>query len=107
MIQALGNTNVNITECNILWMIIGNPSKLLVFSPKNREAQVALIKKAMTIQPDISHYKIEINFPLSQGYNILVNVKNHVPLNIKLVEWSKNYINFYINSNINDSSMVF
>src|SRR3954467_8199315 len=42
-IRTLKDTNINISDCCILWMIIGNPSKLSVFSPKNREIQVDLV----------------------------------------------------------------
>jgi len=48
MITTLKNTtNIDITECYILWMIIGNPLKLSVFSPKNREIQVDYINKSI------------------------------------------------------------
>ncbi len=48
MITTLKNTtNIDITECYILCMIIGNPLKLSVFSPKNREIQVDYINKSI------------------------------------------------------------
>ncbi|UZO03689.1 uncharacterized protein OCT59_024092 [Rhizophagus irregularis] len=105
-IKTLRTPVINISECYILWMIIGNPSKLLVFSPLNREAEVVYIKKEMSIQPDKSYYQIEINdFPLSQGYTILINA---YPINMKLAKWSKNHTSFqiiestYNNSNFNN-----
>ncbi|RGB40250.1 kinase-like domain-containing protein [Rhizophagus diaphanus] len=44
IIRILNDANIDITECYILWMIIGNP-KLSVSNPKNRELQVHCIKK--------------------------------------------------------------
>ncbi|CAB5377685.1 unnamed protein product [Rhizophagus irregularis] len=109
MIKTLKTPVINVSECYILWMIIGNPSKLLVFSPLNREAEVVYTKKEMSIQPDKSYYQIEINdFPLCQGYTILINA---YPINMKLTKWSKNRISFqiiestYNNLNLNNSKL--
>ncbi|CAB4479881.1 unnamed protein product [Rhizophagus irregularis] len=109
MIKTLKTPVINVSECYILWMIIGNPSKLLVFSPLNREAEVVYTKKEMSIQPDKSYYQIEINdFPLCQGYTILINA---YPINMKLTKWSKNWISFqiiestYNNLNLNNSKL--
>jgi hypothetical protein len=46
-------------------VIIGNPSKLSVFSPKNREIRVNYIKETVTLQLDNSNYHKRIPF---QGY---------------------------------------
>jgi hypothetical protein len=35
IINKLSETSVNIKECYIIWIIIGNPSSLSVFNPKN------------------------------------------------------------------------
>ncbi|PKY45422.1 kinase-like protein [Rhizophagus irregularis] len=100
---------INISECYILWMIIGNPSKLLVFSPLNREAEVVYTKKKISIQPDESYFQIEITeFPLCQGNTIFINA---YPLKLKLAKWAKNCIKFqiiesiYNNSNLNNSKL--
>ncbi|EXX71914.1 uncharacterized protein OCT59_019037 [Rhizophagus irregularis] len=103
IIKKLEGTNVDITKCDVLWMIVGNPSKLLVLSPKNRELQVGCIKKSITIQFDKSNYCIKSPFPLSHGYTISVyayySSTNYEPINIKLFEWNKEYINFQIKYN--------
>ncbi|CAB4422114.1 unnamed protein product [Rhizophagus irregularis] len=104
IIKKSEETNVDITKCYVLWMIVGNPSKLLVLSPNNQELQIDYIKESITIQPDKSNYCIKSPFPLYRGYTISVyayySSTNYEPINIKLVEWSKGYINFQIKSNI-------
>ncbi|RIA98779.1 hypothetical protein C1645_748724 [Glomus cerebriforme] len=103
IIETSNNIKINISECYILWIIIGNPLKLSVFSPKNREFQVDCINKPITLQPNISIYSIKTPFRLSQGYTILINVNcsmtDESTTIIKLVEWSYNSINFEIKSN--------
>src|SRR2546421_5963198 len=47
--------NFEIKECYILWMIVGKPSKLSVFSPKNREFQIISINESILLQPDKSY----------------------------------------------------
>src|SRR4051812_35431302 len=88
-IRTLKDTNINITDCCILWMIIGNPLKLSVFSPKNREIQVDLVKESIALQPEYSHYSIETSRQLSQGHFIAVNTYCFEPVNLKFVGWSK------------------
>jgi hypothetical protein len=102
-IKSSKNSNISIKECYILWMIIGSPSKLSVFSPKNREFLVQYLKKSITLQPADEFYcHIKTPFPLYQGCCISVNVyyppSNYEPMNdIKLIEWSYNSIRFQIN----------
>src|ERR1044072_2502232 len=107
IIKSLKNTNNNITECYILWMIIGNPSKLSVFSPKNQDCQVYYFTKSIILQSNQSDYYIETPFPLSQEYTVSINthcLTNYELINIKL---SKGSINFRIvkPSNLNNSSL--
>ncbi|RGB27238.1 hypothetical protein C1646_719150 [Rhizophagus diaphanus] len=85
-------------------MIVGNPSKLSIFSPNNRKFQVDCIRESITIQPDKSNYCIKTPFPLSHGYTISVHAyypsTNYEPINIiKLVGWNDEYINFQITYN--------
>ncbi|POG65397.1 hypothetical protein GLOIN_2v1861852, partial [Rhizophagus irregularis DAOM 181602=DAOM 197198] len=115
MIKNL-NRDVDITECYILWVIIGNPSKLSVFSPRNREFQADYIKKSITLQLDDFYCPIKTSYKLSEGCTISVNTycstANYEPNNIKikLVGWSEDCIYFkiaksnYNNSNLNNSS---
>ncbi|RIA81540.1 hypothetical protein C1645_790187, partial [Glomus cerebriforme] len=117
MIRTLENSNINATEikeCYILWMIIGNPLKLSVFSPKNRELEVNCIKESITLQPDNSYYSIKSSARLSQGDTVFVNIycstTNYELINIKLIGWSNNCIYFrifksiYKNSHLNISN---
>src|SRR5256885_3791851 len=87
-------------------MIIGNPIKLSVFSPNNRELQVDRIKRSITLQPDESNYGIETPFPLSQGYTILINATTNYE-SIKIVEWSYNSISFQITKSAYNDSIDF
>ncbi|CAB5369950.1 unnamed protein product [Rhizophagus irregularis] len=98
IINKLTETNVNITECYIWWMIIGNPTQLSVFSPSNREFQTECIKKTITLQPGKQIYNVKTPIPLSRGYTILINA--HCPSTnyelknpVKLVDWAYNSIN--------------
>ncbi|CAB5392622.1 unnamed protein product [Rhizophagus irregularis] len=111
IINKLTETNVNITECYIWWMIIGNPTQLLVFSPSNREFQTECIKKTITLQSGKQIYNVKTPVPLSRGYTILINA--HCPSTnyelknpVKLVDWAYNSINLQIidnESSINQS----
>ncbi|CAI2173231.1 14958_t:CDS:2 [Funneliformis geosporum] len=97
MISPIEKPSIDINKCSVLWMIVGNPLKLSVFSPNNREIQVDRIKKSITLQPNKSIYGIETQFPLSHGYNILIGTHfSSTNYNIKLVDWSYNCINFNI-----------
>jgi hypothetical protein len=109
MIKNL-NRDIDIRESYILWMIIGNPSKLSVFSPRNRESQVCCINESITLQRNNSFYPIKTPCQLSEGYTISVNVccstTNYEPVKINLIGWSQYYIYFQIiKSNCNSSNL--
>ncbi|CAB5215452.1 unnamed protein product [Rhizophagus irregularis] len=113
MIKTLNkNSEINITECYILWMITGIPSELLVFSPRNRELPVSRIKEPITLRNDDSdsNYSIEISHQLSQGDIVSINIHcsttNYEPINVKLIGWSKNRINFQILKPIYNNSSL-
>lgn len=85
-------------------MIIGNPTKLSVFSPSNREFQMECIKKTITLQSGKQIYNVKTPVPLSRGYTILINA--HCPSTnyelknpVKLVDWVYNSINLQIIDN--------
>ncbi|CAB4488115.1 unnamed protein product [Rhizophagus irregularis] len=117
MIKTLNvnNSKINITECYILWMIIGKPSELSVFSPKNRELQVYYMRDYITLQPDNSYYSIRTSYQLSQEDTISVNIycstTNCGLMDVKFVGWSKSTISLQIiynelNLNIPNSNTV-
>ena len=60
--------NFKIAECYILWMIIGNPLTLSIFSPKNRDCQVNYFKKSIALEPNRLDHHIESPFPLPQRF---------------------------------------
>ncbi|CAB4376582.1 unnamed protein product [Rhizophagus irregularis] len=104
IIKKSKDISIDITKCYILWMIVGNPSKLSIFSSNNRKFQVDCIRESITIQPNKSNYCIKTPFPLSHGYTISVHAyypsTNYEPINIiKLVGWNDEYINFQITYN--------
>ncbi|CAB4439766.1 unnamed protein product [Rhizophagus irregularis] len=105
-IKSSIDSNISIKECHIIWMMIGRPSKLSVFSPKNRESLVQYFKESITLQSADESCHIKTPFPLSQGCCISVNANyppsNDEPMNgIKLIEWSYNSIRLQL-SNFND-----
>ncbi|RGB22819.1 hypothetical protein C1646_729827 [Rhizophagus diaphanus] len=117
MIKTLNKySKIDITECYILWMIIGIPSELLVFSPRNRELPVNYIKESITLRNDDfdSNYPIKTSQQLSQGDIISINIycstTHYELINVKLIGWSKNHIIFqilqpiYNDSNLNNST---
>ncbi|PKC72654.1 hypothetical protein RhiirA1_411589, partial [Rhizophagus irregularis] len=73
IIKKLKETSFDIKKCYVLWMIVGNLSKLSVLSPNNREFQVDCIKESIKIQSNKTNYYIKIPFPLSLGYIISVH----------------------------------
>ena len=83
-------------------MIIGNPSKLSVFSLNNRDFQVTRFKKSITLQPDSSYYSIETPCQLSEGCTISVNAYYHELINIKLIGWSKNCFDIQLDNFLTD-----
>jgi hypothetical protein len=97
--------NINIKDFCILWIMIGNPSKLSVFSPKNREIQVDYVKESITLQHDNSSYSIKTSHQLSQGCDIYINCLK--PINIKFTGWSKNCVYLNIsNTSIDSNSKI-
>ncbi|GBC01719.1 hypothetical protein RclHR1_04300001 [Rhizophagus clarus] len=103
IIKKVEETSINIAECYVSWIVIGKPSKLSVFSPKNRDLQVNYIKKSVKLQPNKRNYVIETSFTLYEGNTVFVHAI-HSPINcepndiIKLVEWKENSINVQIES---------
>ncbi|CAB4426478.1 unnamed protein product [Rhizophagus irregularis] len=61
IIKKVEETSIDITKCYVSWMIIGKPSQLSVFSPKNRELQVDYIKKSIKLQSNEFNYVYEPN----------------------------------------------
>ncbi|GBC04279.1 hypothetical protein RclHR1_00560006 [Rhizophagus clarus] len=104
-IKTFKNIEIDITECYILWMIIGNPLKFSVFSSRNQELQVYCIKRNVILLPNNFYYQIKIPYQLSEGCTISVNFYcNYEPINIKIniVGWSEYCIYFrIIKSNYN------
>ncbi|CAG8552419.1 12204_t:CDS:2, partial [Funneliformis mosseae] len=107
MIRTSRKSKIDVRDCFILWMIVGNPLKLSVFSPNNREIQVERIKKSINYQPYKSMYDVETRFPLSHGCSILVNAYHpSTTFDIKLLKWSKNYITFQINESMYNNNQI-
>jgi hypothetical protein len=106
IIDTSNNENINISECHILWFIIGNPLKLSVFSPNNREFQVDYIKESITLKPNQSIYSIKTPFPLYQNYTVLINANfsmtDYEYNIIKLTGWSYSSMDFEIKSTYED-----
>ncbi|CAB4421166.1 unnamed protein product [Rhizophagus irregularis] len=102
IIDTSNNENINISECYILWIIIGNPLRLSVYSPNNREFQVDHIKESITLNPNKSTYIVKTSFPLSQEYTVLINANfsmtDYEYNIIKLTGWSYNSIDIEIKS---------
>ncbi|GES72673.1 kinase-like domain-containing protein [Rhizophagus clarus] len=96
-----GRRNIDVTKYYILWIIIGNPLKLSIFSPKNRDFQVNYLKRSVTLRSNKSNYLIETTFPLHEGYTGFVHA-NHSSINyesnniIKIIEWKKKSIEIQI-----------
>ncbi|EXX57343.1 Ack1p [Rhizophagus irregularis DAOM 197198w] len=88
----------DINECYVLWMIIGNPLELSIFSPINREIQVNCIKESIVIQPNKQNYNVITPFLLSEGCSILIDATTDYEFKniIKLFEWTRNSITFQI-----------
>jgi hypothetical protein len=103
IIKKVEETSINIAACYVSWIVIGKPSKLSVFSPKNRELQVNCIKESIKLQPDKQNYVIETSFTLHEGYTVFAHAShssiNCEPNNIvKLVGWKEKFINVQIKS---------
>ncbi|GES99674.1 piwi domain-containing protein [Rhizophagus clarus] len=95
-ITPLSESSIDIRECYVLWMIVGIPSKVNVFSPRNRELHVNYtIKEQITfrLDDDDSYYPIKTLFQLTKGDTIFVNT--YFPVigyGLKFVNWSKDFI---------------
>ncbi|GBC09434.1 hypothetical protein RclHR1_08860007 [Rhizophagus clarus] len=91
-------SSIDINECYILWMIIGIPSKLQVFSPRNRELELDanhIINEQVTLRLDDedTYYPIKTSFQLEKGDFVFVNTDIRPKgYGIKFVNWSKNCI---------------
>ncbi|CAB5369916.1 unnamed protein product [Rhizophagus irregularis] len=111
VIKKLETTNIDITRCYILWMIIGIPSKSSVFSPKNRKIQVNYIKESITLQPNQSCYPIKVPFLLSEddvisvyAYYSLTNLEPNSII-IKLIKWKDRFVDVQITDIISMSDI--
>ncbi|PKC59018.1 hypothetical protein RhiirA1_470052 [Rhizophagus irregularis] len=111
VIKKLEATNIDITRCYILWMIIGIPSKSSVFSPKNRKIQVNYIKESITLQPNQSCYPIKVPFLLSEddvisvyAYYSLTNLEPNSII-IKLIKWKDKFVDVQITDIISMSDI--
>ncbi|GBC32495.1 Piwi domain-containing protein [Rhizophagus irregularis DAOM 181602=DAOM 197198] len=107
-IIPLSESNINIKECYVSWIIVGIPSNLKVFSPRNRELHVSYIKTQVTVRLGIdnSYYPIKTSHQLAKGDSIFANI--YYPFlghGLKFVNWSKNFIYFQIFRD-NNVSMV-
>ncbi|CAG8525185.1 8949_t:CDS:2 [Funneliformis caledonium] len=97
-------SNFRITECHILWFIIGKPSKLSVFSPRNRSFEVVdLIKAQFLLKPDKSYYRINIENTTLHGNNYFFinsdySTTNFGPNHIKIAGWESNAIDVKISN---------
>lgn len=95
MIKTLRTDNI-ITECFLLWVIVGNPSVTSVFSPKNRDLQIYYIKELKIDRNEESYYIIQTPSLLSRGCCVSVNAyyssTTYEPLNIKSILWKRNQI---------------
>ncbi|CAB4376520.1 unnamed protein product [Rhizophagus irregularis] len=90
IIKKLEETSIDITKCNVFWMIIGNPLKLSVFSPYNRDVLVKCFKGSISLQPNQLNYHIKVPFPLLQNDTIFFNApsKEFEHRTIKLINWT-------------------
>ncbi|CAB5369874.1 unnamed protein product [Rhizophagus irregularis] len=88
IIKKSEETIADITKCCVLWVIIGNPSKLSVFSPKNRGIQVNYIKETVTLQLDNSNYHKKIPFQGYEGHLFSVHAYcPHKPnINVQIIK---------------------
>ncbi|CAB5369751.1 unnamed protein product [Rhizophagus irregularis] len=108
IIKKSNKTNTDLTNCNVFWMIIGKPSKLSVFSPKNRRnIIVKYCKKSITLQPKQLNYHVEIPFPLLQDEFIFFNTAPkgfELRSTIKLISWNHNSIDINFDPQLNNES---
>ncbi|GES80298.1 kinase-like domain-containing protein [Rhizophagus clarus] len=102
IINKIEETDIDITECYVSWIIIGNPSQLSVFSPSNRELQVDYIKDYIKFQSNKLNYTIDTSITLYEGYTVFVQANhssiNYKSNNIRFVGWQEKSINVQIES---------
>ncbi|CAI2170180.1 19206_t:CDS:2 [Funneliformis geosporum] len=102
-----------ISECRMLWMIIGIPSELSVFSPNNRDFKVDFIKTPIIIKPERSYFcKINTKIELGEGDRIFINsdhsTTNYGPNNIiKLAGWESHSFDVQVINFNYDRSRLF
>ncbi|POG80804.1 hypothetical protein GLOIN_2v1471288 [Rhizophagus irregularis DAOM 181602=DAOM 197198] len=84
--------------------MIGNPSKLSVFSPNNREIHVGYVKQSIKLQRKNSSYSVKTSHKLFQGYGISINCFR--PINIKFTGWSKNCVHLNISNSDLGNSLI-
>ncbi|PKC62959.1 hypothetical protein RhiirA1_538117 [Rhizophagus irregularis] len=109
IIKKLKETSIDITNCNVFWMIIGKPLKLSVFSPRNRDVLIKCFKTSISLislQPDQSNYRIKVPFPLLQDEIIFFNEtpKEFEHRTIKLINWTYDSIDINFGSQLNNEN---
>ncbi|CAB4485943.1 unnamed protein product [Rhizophagus irregularis] len=108
IIKKSKETNIDVANCNIFWMIIGKPSKLSVFSPINRRnIIVKYCKIPITLKPKQLNYHVEIPFPLLQDEFIFFNTTSkgfELRSTIKLISWNHNSIDINFDPQLNNES---
>ena|ERR1051325_2013817 len=87
-------------------MIIGDPLKLSVFCPSNRDLQVTCFKESIKLQPDqpYNNYSIKAPCQLSEGCTISFNSFNSHQGGIKLTGWSKEWIDIQLVEDIEEET---
>ncbi|GES99717.1 kinase-like domain-containing protein [Rhizophagus clarus] len=95
-IKTFKNIEIDITECYILWMIIGNPLKFSVFSSRNQELQVYCIKRNKYSINLIGHGLIEntkvIDIPSTKFFPLISEIESIFKEIIKLEEAAEHNI---------------
>ncbi|EXX70781.1 uncharacterized protein OCT59_019176 [Rhizophagus irregularis] len=112
IIKKIKETSIDVTKCNVFWMIIGNPLKLSALSPHNRDVLVKCFKGSISLQPNQLNYHIKVPFPLLQRDTIFFNApsKEFGHGTIELINWTYDSIdikfilfnNSYDQPNINN-----
>ncbi|CAG8565470.1 6853_t:CDS:2 [Funneliformis caledonium] len=106
-------TYISISECRMLWMIVGIPSEMSVFSPNNRDFKVDFIKSPIIIKPERSFYcKINTKHELREGDKIFINsdhsTTNYGPNNMfQLVGWERHAFDVQVTNFTYDRSRFF
>jgi hypothetical protein len=94
IIKKLKETSIDITKCNVFWMIIGNPLKLSVFSPNNRDVLVKCFKRSISLLSSQLNYHIKVPFPLLHKDIIFFNApsKKFEHRIVNLINWTNDSI---------------